>query len=77
MLFSSTYSHEVLRQSALYRKNNQMIRSSLLRWSIIAPLATLFVPSPVLLSPIDPSLYAGLVWRNIGPLRGGRMAAVS
>jgi photosystem II stability/assembly factor-like uncharacterized protein len=54
-----------------------MIRSSLLRWSIIAPLATLFVPSPVLLSPVDPSLYAGLVWRNIGPLRGGRIAAVS
>jgi photosystem II stability/assembly factor-like uncharacterized protein len=28
-------------------------------------------------SPVKPSLLAGLVWRNIGPLRGGRVAAVS
>ncbi len=26
---------------------------------------------------VDPSLYSGLVWRNIGPFRGGRVAAVS
>lgn len=26
---------------------------------------------------VDPSLYRGLVWRNIGPFRGGRVAAVS
>ena len=26
---------------------------------------------------IDPSLYSGLVWRNIGPFRGGRVSAVS
>ncbi|HLK14560.1 MAG TPA: hypothetical protein VKT78_07120, partial [Fimbriimonadaceae bacterium] len=26
---------------------------------------------------VDSSLYAGLVWRNIGPFRGGRVAAVS
>jgi hypothetical protein len=26
---------------------------------------------------VDPSLYQGLVWRNIGPFRGGRVAAVS
>lgn len=26
---------------------------------------------------LDPSLYSGLVWRNIGPFRGGRVAAVS
>jgi len=25
---------------------------------------------------IDPSLYSGLVWRNIGPFRGGRVSAV-
>ncbi|HVT12649.1 MAG TPA: hypothetical protein VHE55_10310 [Fimbriimonadaceae bacterium] len=25
----------------------------------------------------DPSLYSGLVWRNVGPFRGGRVAAVS
>ncbi len=26
---------------------------------------------------IDPRLYAGLTWRNVGPFRGGRVAAVS
>lgn len=28
-------------------------------------------------SQVDPKLYEGLVWRNIGPFRGGRVAAVS
>ena len=27
--------------------------------------------------PIDPSVLSGLVWRNIGPFRGGRVSAVS
>ncbi len=27
--------------------------------------------------PADPRLYAGLVWRNVGPFRGGRVSAVS
>ncbi|MEP7380193.1 MAG: hypothetical protein ABI910_00835 [Gemmatimonadota bacterium] len=27
--------------------------------------------------PVDPRLYAGLAWRNVGPFRGGRVAAVS
>ena len=27
--------------------------------------------------PVDPSLYSGLVWRNIGPFRGGRISAVT
>ena len=27
--------------------------------------------------PINPDLYAGLVWRNIGPFRGGRVSAVT
>ncbi|MBS1724692.1 MAG: hypothetical protein JSS66_17260 [Armatimonadetes bacterium] len=27
--------------------------------------------------PLDPSLYSGLRWRNIGPFRGGRVSAVS
>ncbi|MEO7730970.1 MAG: glycosyl hydrolase, partial [Kofleriaceae bacterium] len=26
---------------------------------------------------VDPSLYAGLAWRNLGPFRGGRVSAVS
>ena len=29
------------------------------------------------MGPINPSLYAGLVWRNVGPFRGGRVSAVS
>ncbi|MGH7594003.1 MAG: WD40/YVTN/BNR-like repeat-containing protein, partial [Gemmatimonadales bacterium] len=28
-------------------------------------------------SPIDPGLYNGMVWRSIGPFRGGRVSAVS
>ncbi|MEO7042175.1 MAG: hypothetical protein ABI035_07940 [Gemmatimonadaceae bacterium] len=27
--------------------------------------------------PVDPGLFAGLVWRNIGPFRAGRVSAVS
>ncbi|MGE5731225.1 MAG: hypothetical protein ACM37U_04740, partial [Gemmatimonas sp.] len=27
--------------------------------------------------PLDPGLVSGLVWRNIGPFRGGRISAVS
>jgi photosystem II stability/assembly factor-like uncharacterized protein len=57
-----------------------MERSILIRWSSIAPLAFagLFVARPVESPPaIDPTLYAGLVWRNVGPFRAGRIAAVS
>jgi hypothetical protein len=28
-------------------------------------------------SPVEPGLYSGLAWRNIGPLRAGRVSAVS
>ena len=28
-------------------------------------------------APVDPRLYAGLAWRNLGPFRGGRVSAVS
>src|SRR6185437_9851439 len=27
-------------------------------------------------APVDPRLYSALTWRNIGPFRGGRIAAV-
>src|SRR2546427_11067647 len=27
--------------------------------------------------PVDPRLLSGLVWRNLGPFRGGRISAVS
>src|SRR2546423_1419938 len=36
--------------------------------------ATLAPPAP---PPVAPGLLSGLVWRNLGPLRGGRIAAVS
>jgi photosystem II stability/assembly factor-like uncharacterized protein len=56
-----------------------MTRAPLLHWSFIASLtmAGLFFPLTASAPPIDPSLYAGLVWRNVGPFRGGRIAAVS
>ena len=43
-------------------------------------LAVLTVASSALAQsrpPVDPRLYAGLTWRNLGPFRGGRIAAVS
>ena len=56
-----------------------MTRTSFLRSWLIAPLtiAGLFLPRPASAPGIDPSLYSGLVWRNIGPFRAGRIAAVS
>jgi len=36
--------------------------------------ALLFLRPP---SPINPDLYAGLVWRSVGPFRGGRISAVT
>src|SRR5690349_3686212 len=50
-----------------------------IRWQYLAPLAFagLVLPNPKTVPPVDPGLYAGLVWRNIGPFRGGRIAAVS
>ncbi|HEY2855715.1 MAG TPA: hypothetical protein VGJ18_22960, partial [Gemmatimonadaceae bacterium] len=56
-----------------------MMRSTLARWSLLTPLALggLALARPVQAPPVDPSLYAGLVWRNVGPFRGGRIAAVS
>ncbi len=37
----------------------------------------LFVPAPTPQAPVDPGLYSALVWRNVGPFRGGRVAAVT
>ncbi len=34
-------------------------------------------PFPPAAPPVDSGLYAGLLWRNIGPFRAGRVAAVS
>jgi photosystem II stability/assembly factor-like uncharacterized protein len=34
-------------------------------------------PRPITPAPIKSDLFAGLVWRNLGPFRGGRVSAVS
>src|SRR5215469_14363511 len=39
--------------------------------------AALSLVGLALAGPVDPNLYSGLVWRNIGPFRGGRTSAVS
>jgi photosystem II stability/assembly factor-like uncharacterized protein len=56
-----------------------MSHLSLVRWSYLTPLTVaLLATSPSTQSPpVDPTLYAGLVWRNVGPFRAGRIAAVS
>ena len=41
-------------------------------WAASSNLAAQ-APSPT----VDPRLYAGLAWRNVGPFRGGRVAAVT
>ena len=35
------------------------------------------LPTNLPKGPVDPSLYSGLVWRNVGPFRSGRVSAVS
>jgi photosystem II stability/assembly factor-like uncharacterized protein len=42
----------------------------------LAALIALALPT-LLAAQVDPRLYAGLTWRNLGPFRGGRIAAVS
>jgi photosystem II stability/assembly factor-like uncharacterized protein len=57
-----------------------MNRPSSLPWHCAAALvfAALAIPRPSQSPlPTDPAYYNGLVWRNVGPFRGGRVAAVS
>jgi photosystem II stability/assembly factor-like uncharacterized protein len=51
---------------------NRHTLRSIARASLCA--AALFM---VAASPVKPDLLAGLVWRNVGPFRGGRISAVS
>src|SRR5438309_956102 len=46
---------------------------------LLAALATFTFPppSPPPPAPLAPGLLSGLVWRNLGPFRGGRISAVS
>ena len=53
-----------------------MIRTPFLSLSIAGILLAALPPKPAA-SPVDPRLLAGLTWRNLGPFRGGRVAAVS
>src|SRR5215471_16187963 len=48
-------------------------------WLIVLVVILALVTGMVIITaaPLTPSLYAGLVWRNIGPFRGGRVSAVS
>ncbi|MDQ6831748.1 MAG: hypothetical protein M3081_23065 [Gemmatimonadota bacterium] len=51
------------------------------RWISAAHLAIpgvlLVVPAPSARAPVPPSLFGAMVWRNVGPFRGGRISAVS
>jgi photosystem II stability/assembly factor-like uncharacterized protein len=60
-----------------------MMRALPIRWSFAASVALAAVfarPAahpPHVAAPIPSSLYAGLQWRNVGPFRAGRVAAVT
>jgi hypothetical protein len=45
--------------------------------ALVAPLAAATPLHAQGARSVDPSLYAGMRWRNIGPFRGGRAVAVS
>ncbi|MGH7592949.1 MAG: WD40/YVTN/BNR-like repeat-containing protein, partial [Gemmatimonadales bacterium] len=45
--------------------------------TITTPLIAVAVLALAAATPIKPDLLAGLVWRNVGPFRGGRIAAVT
>ncbi len=54
-------------------------RLSFARWIALAALPILsgLSPSPLAAQEYDPSLFAGMRWRLIGPFRGGRVLAVT
>lgn len=47
------------------------------RFLITALAVALIVVAPLEASQLDPTLYAGMRWRQIGPFRGGRVSAVA
>jgi len=49
----------------------------LLRATFALALLGLAAASPAVASAVDPSLFASLHWRLIGPFRGGRVLAVT
>src|ERR1700728_2637980 len=52
----------------------RLIVGTLAAMLLLVPLVPLRAQS---VRTVDPSLYAGLRWRNIGPFRGGRAVAVA
>src|SRR5258708_4105838 len=53
------------------------VRLAAPRWLSVMSLATATLLTLGAAPPLDPGLVTGLVWRNIGPFRGGRISAVS
>ena len=51
----------------------RLCRASLAGLAFVLAAPTQPAPHP----PVDPRVYAGLGWRNVGPFRGGRVSAVS
>jgi photosystem II stability/assembly factor-like uncharacterized protein len=69
----------MLRRSFLFFRKGiaiMMTRGLVSRFLGMSVLVTMGLATPPA-GPPDPSLLAGLVWRNIGPFRGGRISAVS
>ncbi|MDB4876688.1 MAG: hypothetical protein JWM41_3134 [Gemmatimonadetes bacterium] len=59
------------------RVNSMSTRGSNRRWALGASLLVVGLLTVVAAAPVRPDLLSGLVWRSIGPFRGGRIAAVS
>src|SRR4051812_30336753 len=57
----------------------QRIDMKIFRRAALPAVALLVVAAQIVVAqaPVDPRLYAGLQWRNLGPFRAGRVAAVS
>ena len=56
------------------------MRTLAVRFAALLAFLTLAAARPLLThtdGPVDPRLYAGLTWRNLGPFRAGRVASVS
>lgn len=56
------------------RPHQWLPAASLAAFGLFVPRAT---PVPPPAGPIDPAFYHGLVWRNVGPFRAGRIASVT
>src|SRR5436190_19068549 len=45
--------------------------------SVLVLCAAMLVATPLRAQSLDPRLFAGLEWRNVGPFRAGRISAAS